>query len=183
MGRAFDAITDQMRTFIERQHVFFVATAPSQGGRVNLSPKGYDSFRMIDDRRVAYLDLTGSGAETIAHVRENGRITFMFCAFDGKPNIVRLYGHGTVLLPDDDGWDEMIARFDGSPATEGAVRSVIVADIDRTSNSCGYAVPFMEFAADRSQLIEWADGKDVGDLQTYWSTKNARSIDGLPALD
>lgn len=183
MGRSFDTITEPMLAFIEGQHVFFVATAPSHGGRVNLSPKGYDSFRVIDDRHVAYLDLTGSGAETIAHVRENGRITFMFCAFDGKPNIVRLYGHGTVLRPGDDGWDEMIGRFDGSPATGGAVRSVIVADIDRTSNSCGYAVPFMEFTADRPQLIGWADGKDDDDVREYWSTKNARSIDGLPALD
>jgi Pyridoxamine 5'-phosphate oxidase len=183
MGRAFDSITDQMRTFIERQHLFFVATAPSHGGRVNLSPKGYDSFRVMDDRRVAYLDLTGSGAETIAHVRDNGRITFMFCAFDGKPNIVRLYGHGTVLRPGHDGWGEAIAIFDGSPALDGAVRSVIVADIDRTSNSCGYAVPFMEFTADRDRLIEWADDKDDEAVQTYWATKNARSIDGLPALD
>lgn len=183
MGRSFDTITEQMRTFIERQHLFFVATAPSHGGRVNLSPKGYDSFRVIDERRVAYLDLTGSGAETIAHLRQNGRITFMFCAFDGKPDIVRLYGRGTVLRPGDDGFHEKVALFDGSVATAGAVRSVIVADIDRTSTSCGYAVPFMEFTADRERLIEWADGKDDEALQTYWSTKNATSIDGLPALD
>lgn len=183
MGRSFDTITDRMRTFIERQHLFFVATAPSRSGHVNVSPKGYDSFRIIDDRRVAYLDLTGSGAETIAHLRENGRITFMFCAFDGKPDIVRLYGHGSVLRSGDPGWDEMLARFDGSPALDGAVRSVIVADIDRTSNSCGYAVPFMEFTADRSRLIEWADDKDVEAVEAYWTTKNARSIDGLPALD
>ena len=102
MGRAFDTITPQMRDFIERQHMFFVATAPANGGRVNMSPKGYDAFRILGDNRVCYLDLTGSGAETIAHVRDNGRITFMFCAFEGKPNICRLYGSGRVVREGDE---------------------------------------------------------------------------------
>ncbi len=110
MGRSFESITEPMRDFVGRQHVFFVATAPSgDEGRINLSPKGYDSLRILDDRRVAFLDLTGSGAETIAHVRQNGRITFMFCAFDGKPNIVRFYGHGQVVLRGDSGWGELRA--------------------------------------------------------------------------
>ena len=173
-----------MRAFIEGQHVFFVATAPLAGdGRINLSPKGYDAFRVIDDHRVAYLDLTGSGAETIAHLRENGRITFMFCAFDGQPNIVRLYGMGRAVRPDCVEWPDLIALFEGSPVLEGAVRSIIVADIDRTANSCGFAVPFMDFVEDRPRLIEWAQNKNPDDIETYWATKNVSSIDGLPALD
>ncbi len=179
MGRAFDTITKPMQDFVARQHVFFVATAPSGAdGRVNLSPKGYDSFTILDDQRVAYLDLTGSGAETIAHVRQNGRITFMFCAFDGKPNIVRFYGRGRVVLPGEEQWDELRVRFE----TTGAVRSIIVADIDRTSNSCGYSVPFMDFVEERHQLLDWAGDKSDDDLERYWAEKNATSIDGLPAL-
>ncbi len=183
MGKAFEKITDSMRTFVDRQHLFFVATAPSgDSGRVNLSPKGYESFRIIDDHRVAYLDLTGSGAETIAHVRENGRITFMFCAFEGKPNIVRFYGTGSVVRPGDDEWDELASLFAESPATEGAVRSIIVADIDRTSNSCGYSVPFMDFVEERPRLMEWASTKSDDDIDAYWKEKNTTSIDGLPAI-
>ncbi len=183
MGRAFNSINEAMHAFIDRQHVFFVATAPRYGGHVNLSPKGYDSFRILGPNRVAYLDLTGSGTETIAHVSENGRITFMFCAFDGKPNIVRLYGTGTVVRPGDNDWDDLRALFVGSPAeSDGAVRSIISAEIDRTSNSCGYSVPLMDFVDDRTRLIEWADDKSDADLAAYWREKNATSIDGLPAI-
>ncbi len=183
MGTAFDKITDPMKAFADRQHLFFVATAPSgDEGRVNLSPKGYDSIRILDDHRVAYLDLTGSGAETIAHVKENGRITFMFCAFEGKPNIVRFYGTGSVVVAGDDQWDELFALFEGTATANGAVRSIIVADIDRTSNSCGYAVPFMDFVEERSRLIEWAEDKSDADVEAYWAEKNAESIDGIPAL-
>ncbi|MFK8026361.1 MAG: pyridoxamine 5'-phosphate oxidase family protein, partial [Ilumatobacter sp.] len=171
------------REFIERQRMFFVATAPlASDGHVNLSPKGYDSFRLIDQQRVAYLDLTGSGAETIAHLRENARITFMFCAFEGTPNIVRLYGKGRVVRLGDDDWPDLSELFAGTDTTQGAVRSMIVAQIDRTSMSCGYAVPFMDFRDDRRRLLEWADGKSEDDLEAYWSEKNAHSIDGLPAL-
>ncbi len=179
MGRAFDSITPPMRAFIAKQHMFFVATAPSHGGRVNVSPKGYDAFRILDDHRVAYLDLTGSGAETIAHLRDNGRITFMFCAFEGKPNICRLYGSGRVVRPGDDDFDELIAQFDAAPGT----RSVIVADIDRTSNSCGFSVPFMDFVEERPTLSDHWDGKDDEEIEAYWAKKNAISIDGLPAVD
>jgi hypothetical protein len=183
MGAFFDHITEPIRTFIESQHVFFVATAPLAGdGRVNLSPKGYDSFRCLGPNRVAYLDLTGSGVETIAHLRENGRITFMFCAFDGKPNIVRLSGNGRAVLPRSDEWDETIAHFAGSKALDGAVRSVIVADIDRAQTSCGFAVPFMEFVSERDRLLEWAEARTTADVAEYWATRNAKSIDGLPAL-
>ncbi len=164
--------------------MFFVATAPNNGGHINLSPKGYDSFRLLSDDRVAYLDLTGSGAETIAHVRENARITFMFCAFDGKPNIVRLYGSATVVLPQDDDFDELRNLFAGTPAEqEGAVRSIIVADIHRTSNSCGYAIPYMDYAGERDQLIKWGNRKSDDEIADYWAAKNSASIDGLPAVD
>ena len=179
MGRAFESITEQMRAFVDDQHVFFVSTAPSNGGRINMSPKGYDSFRILDDHRVCYLDLTGSGAETIAHIRQNGRITFMFCAFTGKPNIVRFYGHGTVVQRGDDEWHDLHSRFGHVPG----VRSIITADIDRTSTACGYAVPFMDFVEDRSRLAEHWGTKSNEDLNEYWSNKNARSIDGLPAME
>ncbi len=173
-----------MQKFIEQQHMFFVATAPlSGGGRVNVSPKGYDSFRLLDSQRVSYLDLTGSGAETIAHLRENGRITFMFCAFNGKPNIVRLYGNGRVVFPDDAEWPDLYDLYAGSEALNVAPRAIIVVDVDRTSMSCGYSVPFMDFVEDRRRLIEWADSKSDEDVTAYRAGKNAVSIDGLPALD
>jgi hypothetical protein len=183
MGQGFDEITEPMQDFIVQQHMFFVATAPlADAGRVNVSPKGYDSFRLLDSRRVAYVDLTGSGAETIAHLRENGRITFMFCAFDRKPNIVRLYGRGRVVRPGDVEWTELLDLFAGSDVVEGAVRSIVLADIDRTSTSCGYSVPFMDFGDERRRLLEWAANKSADDLDAYWADKNAESIDGLPAL-
>lgn len=184
MGRAFDEITEPMQSFIARQHMFFVATAPlAEAGHVNLSPKGYDSFRLVDSRTVAYLDLTGSGAETIAHLRENGRITFMFCAFDGKPNIVRLYGRGRVVRAGASEWPDLLDLFAGSDVLEGAVRAIVLAQIDRTSMSCGYSVPFMEFDGERRRLLEWAGDKSDDDLDAYWTAKNSESIDGLPALD
>lgn len=184
MGRAFDEITEPMQDFIARQHMFFVATAPlANDGRINVSPKGYDSFRLLDSRRVAYLDLTGSGAETIAHLRENGRITFMFCAFDGKPNIVRLYGRGRTVRAGDPDWTELLDLFAGSDAVGGAVRSIVVADVDRTSTSCGYSVPFMDFTEERTQLLDGAANKSADHLQAYWAANNAESVDGLPALD
>lgn len=179
MGRAFESITPQMQKFIEQQHMFFVGTAPAEGGHVNLSPKGYDAFRIIDDHTVCYLDITGSGSETIAHVRDNGRITFMFCAFDGPPNIVRLYGTGSVIRPGEDRWETLSARFGETPGA----RSIISADIHRTSNSCGFAVPFMDFVDDRMRLAEHWEGHEPDDLAAYWEKKNGASIDGLPAIE
>ena len=170
MGRAFDTITP---------HMFFVATAPTSNGRVNLSPKGYDAFRILDDNRVCYLDLTGSGAETIAHLRENGRITFMFCAFEGKPNICRLYGTGRVLRSGDDEFADLQRLFGPHDGT----RAIIVADIDRTSNACGFSVPFMDFVEERETLNNHWDGKASDEMAEYWAKKNATSIDGLPAVD
>lgn len=180
MGRSYETITDQMQAFVERQHMFFVATAPSGAdGHVNLSPKGLDSFRVLGPNRVAYLDITGSGAETIAHIRDNGRITFMFCAFEGKPDIIRFYGTGHVHRPGDDGFAELRPLFGDHPG----IRSIITADVDRTSSSCGFAVPLMEYVEDRQTLGKYFENKSDADVEAYWDEKNMASIDGLPALD
>ncbi len=179
MGRAHDAIPKAVERLIEAQHLFFVATAPTgPDGHVNLSPKGLDTFAVLGPNEVAYLDLTGSGAETIAHLRENGRITLMFCTFEGPPNIIRLYGRGEAIPVDDARAPALLARF---PEHPGA-RSVIRVDVDRVSTSCGYAVPLMTYEDDRSRLTEWAEGKGADGLREYQVEKNAVSIDGLPAL-
>ncbi len=180
MGTAYESINDAMRAFIERQHMFFVSTAPSEGGHINMSPKGYDSFRIISPNQVCYLDLTGSGAETIAHVVDNGRITFMFCAFEGKPNICRLYGKGRIIYRRDAEFDVFNASLDEPFVELAGARALIVADLDRTSNACGFAVPFMEYQQDRSRLHEYWTPKSDADMSDYWATKNASSIDGLP---
>lgn len=179
MGRTYDALTDDLRAFVERQHVFFVATAPLAGdGHVNVSPKGYDTFRVLDDRTVCYLDLTGSGAETVAHLRENGRITIMCCAFEGNPDVVRLYGRGEVVFRDDERFGELLALF---PELSGP-RAVVVVTLERISTTCGFGVPFMDFVADRERLEQAFAARDHEQLVGYWSSKNAQSIDGLPAL-
>jgi hypothetical protein len=178
MGRVLDAISDELATFIARQHVFFVATAPSAGGHVNLSPKGLDTFAVLDANTVAYLDLTGSGVETIAHLRDNGRITIMFCAFDGKPNIVRLYGRGEALAIGEPEADALLPRFGTYPG----VRSVIRVHVDRVSTSCGYGVPLLAYEGERDQLTTWADRRGPDGLVEYREEKNAVSIDGLPGL-
>lgn len=178
MGRVTDHIDDATRTWIERQHLFFVATAPSNGGHVNMSPKGLDSFRVLSERRVAYLDLTGSGAETIAHTRENGRLTIMFCAFEGPPRILRLYGRGTSDLAGSDEFTQAAAAF----PERRAARAVITLDIERVQDSCGYAVPLMDYVSDRSRLVEWADRRSDAEIVEYWADRNAVSIDGLPAI-
>lgn len=179
MGRVLDALDDQLIGWIERQHVFFVATAPSEGGRVNLSPKGLDSLRVLDERTVAYLDLTGSGAETIAHLRDNGRITLMLCAFEGPPQILRLYGRGSVVALGDPDFEDASAPF---PDLVGA-RAVITVAVDRVQTSCGYAVPKMAFVEDRHRLEQWAENRGDDGLVAYRAEKNATSIDGLPGLD
>ena len=181
MGKVHERIDDRMRSFLLAQHVFFVATAPSgDQGHVNLSPKGVaGSFVVLDDRTVAYLDLTASGAETIAHLRENGRITVMFCAFDGPPNIVRLHGRGRFVTLYDDGFAELAALFD---ETRGA-RAVVVVDVDRVSDSCGYGVPFMDYVGERELLPPYMDRKGVDGQAAYRRLKNRTSIDGLPAFD
>lgn len=179
MARARDRITDDIAAFISKQHVFFVATAPSgSDGHVNLSPKGLDTFKVVDEHTVAYMDLTGSGVETIAHLRENGRITIMFCAFDGKPEIVRLSGRGEVVPL---GTSEAAGLLGGLPGLSGA-RSAIKVTVDRVSTSCGYGVPLMHYEADRSKLLEWAEKKGPDRVLEYQAKKNAESIDGLPGL-
>ena len=178
MGRVLEAITDELAGFIAVQRVFFVATAPTDGGHVNLSPKGLDTFTVLDPNTVAYLDLTGSGIETVAHLRENGRITIMFCAFDGKPNIVRLYGRGEVLAIGEPDADALLPRFGSYPGA----RSVIRVHVDRVSTSCGYGVPRLTYDGERDQLTTWAERRGPDGLVGYREEKNAVSIDGLPGL-
>ncbi len=176
MGSVHPSITPPVADWIGRQHMFFVATAPlDASGHVNVSPKGLDTLRILDDMTVAYLDLTGSGAETVAHIRENQRITLMWCAFDGPPRIVRVHGHGEVVALDD---PRVAGLFDDIPGA----RAVIVVHADRISDSCGYSVPLYSFEGHRSKLIEWADHRGPDGLVAYRAEKNAVSIDGLPAF-
>jgi hypothetical protein len=178
VGKVYSEIDEQLSAWIERQHLFFVATAPLAGdGHVNVSPKGdLRWFRILGPTEVAYLDFVGSGAETIAHVRENGRIVVMFCAFEGPPKIVRLHGRAEVLAPD----HELAARFD---QPQDAVRSVIRIDVERIVDSCGYGVPLMRFDGTRTQQAAWQDKMlRSGGFDEYIAEKNAESIDGLPAL-
>lgn len=177
MAKLFDCITDELRGFIAKQRLFFVATAPlAASGHVNLSPKGFDSFRILSPTRVAYLDVTGSGNETSAHLQENGRITFMFCAFDGPPSILRLYGRGSTILPRDPQWEDLYPEFEPIPGA----RQIIVADLDRIQTSCGMGVPLYEPIAQRDSLVTWAQKKGEAGVQDYQYQKNRVSIDGLP---
>ncbi len=154
-----------------------MATAPlSQAGHVNLSPKGLDSFQILSPNRVAYLDLTGSGNETSAHLQENQRITFMFCAFQGPPCILRLYGQGYTVLPTDFEWHALHSRFSPIPGT----RQIVVADIDRVQTSCGNGVPLYDYLGEREAIVKWAVKKGDQGLNDYWQQKNLVSIDGLP---
>jgi predicted pyridoxine 5'-phosphate oxidase superfamily flavin-nucleotide-binding protein len=180
VGRTHDRIDRRLRDFIERQHVFFVATAPREGGHVNVSPKGVGgTFTVVDERQVAYLDITASGVETIAHVRENGRITLMFCAFEGPPNVVRLHGRGRVVTIYDDEYADWVGRF----TETRAARAVIIVDVERISDSCGYGVPLMSYARERDILPAHMDRKGAEGQATYRRTKNRSSIDGLPGFD
>jgi predicted pyridoxine 5'-phosphate oxidase superfamily flavin-nucleotide-binding protein len=184
MAKVFDEIGDGLREFIEAQPVFFVATAPSgSGGHVNVSPKGGRGlFRVTGPLGFAYVDLMGSGVETIAHLRENGRITVMFAAFEGPPKIVRLHGSGRVLDADED----RLAGFDVSAEQRGSVRSVIEVDVERVSDSCGFVVPRMDYVGERDQLYRWSDNRvrkqGPGAMRDYMADKNAESLDGLPGL-
>ena len=178
MGKTLDTVTPELGVFIARQHVFFVATAPlAADGHVNLSPKGLDTFRLLSPSRVAYLDLTGSGNETAAHVAENARITIMFCSFAGAPMILRLYGRGRVVLPNSPEWAGLAPEFPEYPST----RQIVVVDLDRVHTSCGYGVPAMELVGERDTLLRWAEKKGPDGLAAYRREKNATSIDGLPA--
>lgn len=180
MGKVLDALDATLADFVTRQPVFFVATAPAgPDGHVNVSPKGAaGSFAVIDPTTVAYLDITGSGVETIAHLRDDGRITLLFCAFDGKPLLVRLYGRGDMVMPDDPRFAGLAARFPDQPA----VRSIIVVDLDRVATSCGYGVPIMSYERDRTLMREWAERRGPDGVVAYRRRKNVVSIDGLPGL-
>ena len=183
MATVYAIIDDKLAAWIGEQHMFFVATAPlSADGHVNLSPKGMaGTFAVLSPTRVAYLDYFGSGAETIAHLRENGRIVVMFCAFSGRPVIVRLHGRGRVLEPGTPEFESVRPRL--TKEIDHGLRSIIVVDLDRISDSCGYAVPNLEYVADRDVLDLSHAKKPAEFFDEYRATKNATSIDGLPALD
>ncbi len=180
MGKLYDAIDARLQRFLEAQHMFFVATAPLSGdGHVNLSPKGLDSFAVLGQREVAYLDLTGSGIETLSHLRENGRIVLLFCAFAGPPKIVRLHGTGEPVELGHPEFEALAAHF---PNHAGA-RCVIRARLDRISDSCGYGVPHYEYIGQRDQLPEWVERKETREgVVAYRRETNATSIDGLPGI-
>jgi hypothetical protein len=177
MGKFFDSISDKHSAFIQEQKMFFTASAPlSADGHINLSPKGTDSFRILTPTRVAYMDTIGSGNETSAHILENGRLTIMFCAFDGPPNILRLYGHGYTVLPGDDEWKQLAPHFTLLLNT----RQIIVADVHKVQTSCGFSVPYYEYLGERDYMQPWAESKGVEGLEAYKHEKNRVSLDGLP---
>ncbi len=178
VGKRFTKIEVEHQGFIERQHVFFVASAAA-GTHVNLSPKDAASLRILSPNRVVYLDQTGSGNETAAHIRAGGRVTMMFCAFAGAPLILRLYGQGSVLSRGSEAYAEMLAGNFGGTEPPGC-RQMIVLDIDLVQTSCGYGVPLFEFSNERTTLVRWAEGKGSGGLQEFWRRENAVSLDGLP---
>jgi Pyridoxamine 5'-phosphate oxidase len=179
MAQLFDQIDAALEQFIRAQQMFFVATAPSgAAGHVNLSPKGLDTLRVLDPHTIAYLDYVGSGAETIAHLRENGRIVIMLCAFRGAPRIVRLHGRGAVSEPQDPEYRQLRSLFPAEPES----RAIIRVAVERISDSCGYGVPLYAFEGHRPQLADWAARKGPEGLRDYQARNNRTSIDGLPAL-
>ena len=179
MGKVRSMLDDAAARFIEAQHMFFVASAPlDPNGHVNLSPKGLDTFRILGPTSVAYLDFNGSGVESIAHLKENGRIVLMFCAFQGPPNIFRLYGHGRVVEPHDAEFATLAESF---PDHETA-RSIIVVELTRVTDSCGYGVPLFKYEGERQQLHAWARNRGPQGLKAYREQKNRHSIDGLPGI-
>jgi hypothetical protein len=179
VGKLYDGIDDDLAGWLDRQPLWFVATAPlAADGHVNISPRGHDTFSVLAPRRVAWVDFTGSGIETVAHLRENGRICLMFCSFDHRPRIVRLHGHGTVALPGDPLYDDVVARHPAHPST----RAVIVVDVDRVSDSCGFGVPVMDLVGERDLLRLGAEKRGPDGLAAYRADKNAASIDGLPGM-
>ncbi|MBI4687449.1 MAG: pyridoxamine 5'-phosphate oxidase family protein [Nitrospirae bacterium] len=175
MGQRYTEISGQIKGFIERQKIFFIGTAACDG-RVNISPKGMDSLRILNKNRVVWLNLTGSGNETAAHLLENDRMTIMFCSFEGEPMILRLYGYAKAYHPRDAEWDDMISLF---PPLAGA-RQIIDMKVDLVQTSCGAAVPCFEYKAEREQLIEWIEKKGEEGIKKYWDEKNRFSIDGKP---
>jgi hypothetical protein len=179
MSKTHDSITPELSTWIRDQKMFFVAIAPrALDGHINVSPKGGDSFRVLGPLEVVYQDFTGSGAETAAHARENGRIVVMFCAFQGPPKIVRIHGHAMLITAEEPGYAAFVELFPANPGT----RAFIHIQVDRVSDSCGYSVPLYQFQSQRETLDRWALAKTPDGLKAYRAAKNHRSIDGLPAL-
>jgi len=176
MAKFYETLTPDLQRFIAEQKIFFVATAPREG-RINLSPKGMDTFRCLDERNVGYLDVTGSGNETAAHLEENGRITFMFCSFGEKPLILKLYGRGRVIRPRDPAWQEWHGHFPVMPGE----RQIILMELHSAQTSCGYGVPVVEgILRERETLRRWAEKKGEEGIRRYWERNNLTSIDGLP---
>lgn len=179
MGKEYTEIDPQIQSWIDRQHMFFVSTAPlASDGLVNCSPKGLDSLRVLGPRKIAYLDVGGSGIETVAHLKENGRIVIMMCAFSGPPKIFRFYGRGSVTEPQQAGFDELLQEFPGLPAA----RNIIVIDVERIIDSCGYGVPLYEFKEDRDSMQNYYDSKTATEVLSYRDERNSHSLDGLPGL-
>ncbi len=175
MSKFYKSITPALQTFIEQQHLFFTASSTAES-RINLSPKGMDTFRILDPKTVAYLDLTGSGNETCAHIKQDGRLTLMFCSFEGEPLILRLYGQGKVIHQHHSNWAQAMAAF----KTIAGVRQIILLEIESLQTSCGFGVPCYEYKGDRPKLVQWAKRKGEAGIHQYWQDKNQVSIDGLP---
>jgi predicted pyridoxine 5'-phosphate oxidase superfamily flavin-nucleotide-binding protein len=179
MGKIYEELSEEHQQWIAEQPMFFVATASTASeSHVNVSPKGYDTFRIFDPRSVGYLDLTGSGVETIAHIRENGRITIMFCGFTGRPRILRLYGTARVVRAGDEEFAERLAGFEELSGT----RSLILVDLEMVRSSCGFSVPEMTLVGERSTLKDWSEKKGPEGIEAYWQKMNATSLDGLAGL-
>lgn len=189
MGRVYDAIDDSLQRWLDKQPLFFVGTAPNDtGGHVNVSPKGGPGlFRVLGPHQVAYVDLIGSGVETVAHLQENGRIVAMFCAFDGPPKIVRLHGQGRVVPEDDPEYAALLPEFSVSDDLRPLARGMVIIDVTRISDSCGFGVPKMEVVSERDQLLRWSENQQAknGDAwkARYMAANNAQSIDGIPGYD
>jgi len=180
MSKRLDSITPELAEWVGGQRLFFVSTAPlSAQGHVNCSPKGGDCLRVLGPHQVAYADYTGSGAETIAHLRENGRIVLMFCAFEGPPKIVRFHGRGEAIMPGHPDFEALAAKFPDNPGTRAFIR----VEVSRVSSSCGYSVPFYDFRAPREALDKWAAHNGPEKMAEYRERNNSVSLDGLPALD
>ena len=175
MAKFYKKLTSRLETFIKNQKIFFVATAPEEG-RINLSPKGMDSLRVINDNRILWLNVTGSGNETAAHLLENDRITLMFCSFEGAPNILRIYGKGRAIHPNDHDWNEVISLFPKIPGT----RQIFDIAVESAQTSCGMSIPFYEYKGEREQLNDWAKDKGDTGIKEYWQDRNLTSIDGKP---
>ncbi|MCE7945845.1 MAG: pyridoxamine 5'-phosphate oxidase family protein [Chloroflexi bacterium CFX4] len=179
MAKVHEQITDELRAWIEQQRLFFVASAPlTADGHINLSPKGHDCLRVLDAHTVGYLDLTGSGNETSAHILENGRLTLMWCAFEGAPRILRLFGRGEVVLRDTPRWAALAPHF--PLASDVGARQIVLNHVERVQTSCGFAVPLFTYEGERDALRKWSAVKGEAGVSAYWEEKNVQSIDGLP---